>query len=130
MLLLCNNILKSEESVGKQGHFNSFKRENQERSYVVTGAQTCVFCKNSHLIYNCPEFLNLSVVSRSQEIKKRHLCFNCLRTNHRLKDCHTMTCRKCNKNITPFYISKIQHLSLQIQIKLYNHTQSLKKIVF
>lgn len=92
-----NNILKSEEAVGRQGHFNSFKLENQERSYVVTGAQTCVFCKNSHLIYNCPEFLNLSVASRSQEIKKRHLCFNCLRTNHQLKDCHAMTCRKCNK---------------------------------
>lgn len=94
-----NNVSKLESRETKQPmHFNKFKREtNNIRAHHSTIDTVCIFCNESHIIYNCPEFLKLSISSRGSEIKKRNLCFNCLRNNHVVKNYRATACRKCNK---------------------------------
>nr|CAI5844533.1 unnamed protein product [Callosobruchus analis] len=70
---------------------------NRVDVYYSSSDAVCAYCKDSHGIYNCPDLLKLSAQSRSTEIKKRGLCFNCLRKNHSIKDCRAMGCRKCKK---------------------------------
>ncbi|XP_063901218.1 uncharacterized protein LOC135120827 [Zophobas morio] len=57
----------------------------------------CLYCKEMHNIYNCPNFLNLSIEQRINEIKKRKLCLNCLKGGHKLMSCNSSNCKKCNK---------------------------------
>lgn len=66
-------------------------------TYFSSTESVCVFCKGSHIIYNCGDFLKLGSQNRMSEVKKRGLCFNCLRKNHMLKDCRAITCRKCSR---------------------------------
>lgn len=87
----------------KVEHFNSKPQKRQEiihpssNAYFTT-TNTCVFCNGDHSIYNCTEFATLPVNSRSLEIKKLHLCINCLRKGHLIRDCRsTYNCRKCNR---------------------------------
>lgn len=81
---------------------NANKHENKPRQSKVTllssnSKGACNFCSNSkHLIYNCPDFIKLSVQNRIQKVNELKLCHNYLCTNkHELKDCKTGNCRVC-----------------------------------
>ncbi|XP_053968751.1 uncharacterized protein LOC128870181 [Anastrepha ludens] len=48
----------------------------------------CIFCDSKeHFITGCTSFLNLSPNLRYKEAKKFHLCLNCLRKGHTIKQC-------------------------------------------
>ncbi|GBM59125.1 hypothetical protein AVEN_255662-1 [Araneus ventricosus] len=50
-----------------------------------------------HGLYECPEFINLSVNDRCEFIKRNNLCFNCLKF-HAVRNCtSTFRCQKCSK---------------------------------
>ncbi|KAJ8985537.1 hypothetical protein NQ317_019920 [Molorchus minor] len=70
----------------------------------------CHYCKNnSHFIYNCPEFIKLSLDDKYKEVQKYKLCTNCLRMGHFKSDCKSGRCRKCSfKHNTLLHVDKSQ----------------------
>ncbi|XP_062699574.1 uncharacterized protein LOC134284609 [Aedes albopictus] len=58
----------------------------------------CMACKDSHLLYQCSAFLQLSVADRDSLLKSKGLCRNCFRSGHQAKDCLSkFSCRICKK---------------------------------
>jgi len=67
-------------------------------AHVTTANIQCVLCKDRHYIFQCSDFLKLTVDERYKEVKAKKLCTNCLRsTTHQARDCQSSTCRTCNK---------------------------------
>ncbi|GFQ93650.1 integrase catalytic domain-containing protein [Trichonephila clavata] len=58
----------------------------------------CVCCAESHPLYKCAVYLKLPVTKRIDIIKANNLCFNCLSTSHRARDCKSRyACSNCQK---------------------------------
>nr|CAI5835101.1 unnamed protein product [Callosobruchus analis] len=90
--------IKSNESHKQQTNISQEKHEYKTRtqlSYASTQV-SCTFCKKSHIIYSCDNFSKLSSANKLAEVKRRNLCINCLRNNHKTEDCVAILCRKCN----------------------------------
>lgn len=85
------------------------KNTAQSNSYFSSTNFKCIFCQNSHNIYNCPDYLKLSIQERINEAHKHKFC---LRTNHLVKDCRSTGCRKCNrKHHTLLHIERLNKIS-------------------
>ena len=55
----------------------------------------CVYCDGSHYSASCSK---VSSIKDRREILRNGKCFNCLKSNHKVKDCHSKhTCRNCQK---------------------------------
>ncbi|GFS67920.1 integrase catalytic domain-containing protein [Trichonephila clavipes] len=58
----------------------------------------CICCAESHPLYKCAVYLKLPINKRIDLIKTNNLCFNCLSTSHRAKDCKSrFVCSECQK---------------------------------
>ncbi|GFY08248.1 integrase catalytic domain-containing protein [Trichonephila clavipes] len=58
----------------------------------------CICCAKSHPLYKCAVYLKLPINKRIDLIKTNNLCFNCLSTSHRAKDCKSrFVCSECQK---------------------------------
>ncbi|EGT42388.1 hypothetical protein CAEBREN_16468 [Caenorhabditis brenneri] len=76
--------------------------EKQDKSvFTVKKAQpqtqqkTCKFCnRKNHSTVECKTVRTLE--DRKEFIKNNNLCFNCMNSGHRLHDCKSNACRKCN----------------------------------
>ncbi|XP_045541631.1 uncharacterized protein LOC123723122 [Papilio machaon] len=58
---------------------------------------TCTYCSKDHIVYNCPAFLAKTPEQRQAEVIKLHLCINCLKRGHNVKECRSSSCRQCRK---------------------------------
>ncbi|XP_050293812.1 uncharacterized protein LOC126734295 [Anthonomus grandis grandis] len=77
---------------------DSSKRHRKVKSFVTENTSVkpnCSFCKQGHYIQNCPDFLKLNTNERLEEVKKKHLCLNCLRASHMVKQCYSRPCKTC-----------------------------------
>jgi hypothetical protein len=79
------------------------KPKQSQKSFVSVKNETttkkCLYCnKSNHYLYQCKEFLSLAVSNRIDQINKRKLCKNCLRTNHDSDSCKGGCCRVCGSN--------------------------------
>lgn len=72
--------------------FVTMRKENTNNKFEK---RHCTLCKNNHLLYTCPVFLNLSVSERSRFVDERKICRNCLRSGHLLNDCVFGPCKQC-----------------------------------
>lgn len=81
-----------EGNISRQGQSNQTKRV---QVYSVLEKGSCFYCKESHFINNCPEFLKLSIQDKHAEIKKLKLCSNYLRPGHFKSQCKSRHCKKC-----------------------------------
>lgn len=62
-----------------------------------SSSELCAICKESHSIYKCGKFLEMSPLERKNRIKHLNRCFNCLKF-HRFGDCQSQSsCKICNK---------------------------------
>lgn len=103
-----------ESSISKDNAFTSNSKANNStprKSTISCAASVnskCNFCDKNHLIYFCQAFLKLSVNHRIEEIKRRKLCINCLKSkNHMAAQCTSGTCKTCNlKHNTLLHINK------------------------
>lgn len=55
--------------------------------FAVTFEECPAGCHEPHRLENCQRFNNLTVDKRNELIKKRKLCFRCLKGGHRSVDC-------------------------------------------
>ncbi|CAI5661726.1 unnamed protein product [Oreochromis niloticus] len=69
------------------------------RSNERTVSASCVYCERSgHSLLKCRRFINESIVERLKFVQDKKLCFGCLNSGHRSKDCESReTCDTCNK---------------------------------
>lgn len=56
---------------------------------------SCPMCKQSHFLFLCPEFRELSVQTRLEKVQQFGVCSNCLRVGHNSKICRLGPCTYC-----------------------------------
>ncbi|XP_055623408.1 uncharacterized protein LOC129766833 [Toxorhynchites rutilus septentrionalis] len=60
--------------------------------------KACEQCGQSHYLYHCPEFQKLDIVHRTDLVKQKKLCMNCLRSSsHFGHTCSGTRCRVCSR---------------------------------
>ncbi|KAH0811753.1 hypothetical protein GEV33_011038 [Tenebrio molitor] len=65
---------------------------------VDSSPQNCALCTGEHVIYKCPEFTPKTSRQRSEIVKSRRLCINCLRPAHNANACNSKSsCRVCKE---------------------------------
>ncbi|GFV17146.1 integrase catalytic domain-containing protein [Trichonephila clavipes] len=58
----------------------------------------CICCAESNPLYKCAVYLKLPINTKIDLIKTNNLCFNCLSTSRRAKDCKSrFVCSECQK---------------------------------
>ena len=75
----------------------AFKNNNLASSYATQFKLFCHLCKGSHFTQNCEQLTSATTSERINIVKRANLCFNCLKSNHRLEDCRSSHCKTCNK---------------------------------
>lgn len=77
--------------------------ETQNLSYAefisfVSKYYYCPVCKANHHLSKCPQFLELSVSERKDQVRSNNFCYGCLGSGHPLKGCTlNLKCEKCHK---------------------------------
>lgn len=89
------DFLEAFETKSTKEHFNN--RGSKQYALVSTDKK-CNYCKKSHLIYSCSDFLHLSIAERIEKIKQLKLCENCLCTRHAAEKCRSGLCKVCKKS--------------------------------
>ena len=101
-ILEVDNLVKNEKS----NHRNSYQtadrklnglNANRHHSYVTQFKAFCHLCKGSHFTQYCERLVNVAVPERIKIVKRSNLCFNCLKSNHKLEECKSSSCKTCNK---------------------------------
>jgi len=87
--------VRSQPNIPKKVN-NSQNKLRSTSSYFSADEIKCFICKQSHTIYRCPTFLDMSVPQRIQKATDLNLCKICLRI-HSDKKCKFKKCFKCNK---------------------------------
>ncbi|XP_063900182.1 uncharacterized protein LOC135119722 [Zophobas morio] len=88
----------------------------------------CNYCKSElHLIFQCTEFVNLSVEQRLSHINKVKSCTNCLKSNHIVSNCKSSnTCKKCHlRHHTLLHIPEQSTSNLSLSVSHMNNTTVL-----
>lgn len=69
------------------------QNKNTTRAFV-TSDNSCFICSSNHKMHECSSFLNMSVVDRNAEARKKRLCIKCLKPYHG-KNCKVSNCQIC-----------------------------------
>ena len=60
--------------------------------------EVCPACNGAHSIYQCTVFGAWNVSHRHEFVRHKHLCFNCLGSNHSIEACNSRrTCHECKR---------------------------------
>ena len=82
----------AEKKIPKGCSYATFSKYKQGKSH------NCPKCQECHRLYMCDQFKGLNVDARQNFVKTKHLCFNCLLSDHSLSDCKSpVNCRYCGK---------------------------------
>lgn len=85
-------ILPSTKNVVTRSQSNM----KRQAACAATVKSKCIYCHGDHYIYFCQAFQALPVSRRISEIRKRKICFNCLRTTtHAYDKCTSGSCKRC-----------------------------------
>lgn len=88
----------------------SGKSQIKTSHVLTTSNASCLYCRGvNHKLTNCSKFSaeEVSPSTRFEFIKTHRLCTNCLSDSHRVLNCPSSNCRKCNlKHHTLLHFSK------------------------
>lgn len=87
---LANNT-HATKSAGKR------KGDTSSLSHTSVMKGNCPLCQKEHALYACKSFLELSIPARIEQVRKKKICLNCLRSGHFAANCKSQKCRKCSK---------------------------------
>ena len=82
----------------KPPSYQSTPNSHSTASSLVAGAQAvqCVYCRGSHYSASCTAVRSIN--KRKELLTRSGRCFNCLKHNHRAKDCDRARNRRhCNR---------------------------------
>uniref|UniRef100_A0A1Y1LJL9 Uncharacterized protein n=1 Tax=Photinus pyralis TaxID=7054 RepID=A0A1Y1LJL9_PHOPY len=99
--------------VGSKISSNQGSKPTYQR-YVNNGALSvqnpsqieCSYCNQSHFIYSCEIFKELTAENAFQEARRLKLCTNCLRKGHSSMNCRSSGCKHCNKKHSTLFHGK------------------------
>ncbi|XP_062716167.1 uncharacterized protein LOC134291852 [Aedes albopictus] len=91
---------KAPEQKVELGHTKLSKKVSAVKSCNATfqssSPSKCIVCPETHLLYQCPQFLKMAVSDRDGVLRSNSLCRNCFRRGHQAKDCSSkFSCRHC-----------------------------------
>lgn len=87
------NVAPKAQYLGGRNKLST-KPQTQNKNH---NENNCPICKTNHFIRDCKNFLEKSVNDRIHLVKISHLCYNCLSSNHGVKECKSkFNCRNCN----------------------------------
>ena len=75
----------------------SFKRLENKPFPVKQSTYSCPVCNSNHKLNYCEKFKKLTVEDRRLLVRRKQLCFNCLRGGHGNKECTWSSCKTCQK---------------------------------
>lgn len=112
------------QSTSKPKVFDNSKKPGL--THVVANSN-CIKCNESHFLYQCPEFLKLSISARIEEAKNLQLCLNCLKnTNHDAKSCRSRSCKNCfNRHHTVLHLNKRENTNVNNHCACNDNTEIL-----
>jgi len=96
------NLSKNVQGHSKQ---HAIKQSSQIQVHLSTESSTCPICQNTHRIFECFIFRNMSAQARHERVKSSKLCYNCLKPFHG-KKCTSGSCKKCYNCLKPFHGKK------------------------
>ncbi|XP_031348314.1 uncharacterized protein LOC116174518 [Photinus pyralis] len=115
----CNLLESLQFDKGTKTTFNQFmpfkSKFTQPQRAVNNAALTvqpstpikCSFCSQSHHIFSCDKFNELTPENALQEARRLRLCTNCLREGHNTINCRSNGCKHCQrKHNTRFHVNK------------------------
>ena len=78
------------------------KRTIKSRYSLYVGEQSAPVCKlchkGNHLLQSCRDFQTQDSTSRYQTVQRLNHCFNCLSSEHRVRECPSKrNCRECGR---------------------------------
>ena len=84
-----DTLVNSSRKDESQAKFNNrtFLASSNKNFRSVPPRDLCAGCRESHPIWKCKEFLQLTVPNRWDVAKQKGLCFRCLGTNHLGRSC-------------------------------------------
>ncbi|XP_063924727.1 uncharacterized protein LOC135138680 [Zophobas morio] len=126
---MSNNKTSNE---GKVYHKqNNYFNKSKTVSHITTNKKqaSCSMCKkSSHVIFQCIDFLKMSIPERIAQVKRLKLCINCLRENHQVATCRTShKCQACNKKHNTLIHTDEADADENSSVTLSNHSSSLLK---
>ena len=88
----------------------------------------CLCCDGAHSLEHCSDFKKKTHREKLNLLQEKALCFGCLRTGHRSKDCHAgrLSCNICNR-IHP----SVLHINFQVKgetIKSAEPPENIKEV--
>ncbi|XP_057678097.1 uncharacterized protein LOC130907254 [Corythoichthys intestinalis] len=98
------SVLTTTTKAVKSTKTTSTAQRNEEPSVIPsTGLNKrkfeCICCKQSHFIYKCEKFAEMSLAERKRFVIENNMCFSCLRVGHIAKNCRQKaSCNICRKN--------------------------------
>lgn len=102
-MIACNPITSLHALKPSEGERQkAFKGRSQGTKVLKTNTSevtSCNFCeKTGHNLQKCWEFMNKPIEERLAFVQEKKLCFGCLNSGHRSKDCETKeTCDTCDR---------------------------------
>ncbi|XP_055598419.1 uncharacterized protein LOC129747991 [Uranotaenia lowii] len=93
-------VLESIKAKVPETTFSGNLRKSTQRSVSSHSAyqlndKHCAICSENHVLYHCPKFAKMNLDTKEKEIRRLHLCRNCLRKGHLANNCSSTNCRKC-----------------------------------
>lgn len=94
-----NDKLKSGAQPLKSNKTNlHVNKSNTTKSFLNTQSSiVCPLCNGNHYIQQCQKFKKLEHQDKIEFVKRKGMCFNCLRKNHQISACKYSHCTICNK---------------------------------
>lgn len=65
-------------------------------AFSTTANIICSICGAKHFTYKCMKLIEATIEKRREMVQKAKLCQNCLRANHDVSECKSVTCNRCN----------------------------------
>lgn len=91
---------------GRGANFSVTIGANDQNQHPATpSTPPCIICDQSHTLFGCTKFKEMSVEGRRNFAEDKKLCFNCLKPGHNASKCNlTRTCSVagCGKKHTKF----------------------------
>ncbi|XP_055915032.1 uncharacterized protein LOC129948177 [Eupeodes corollae] len=92
-----SNVSNARQRSHGQGHpreaaaLGQRQRQKPSRDEV----RPCEVCNESHRLWECPDFIALSLRGRTDYVGRRAICANCLKHGHKENNCFMRGCVRC-----------------------------------
>lgn len=74
---------------------DAMQSQQKSKKKRKRGRKVCPACPENHHLQQCPLFQSWTAIARRAKVQEWHICPNCLRADHVLKDCKYGPCRNC-----------------------------------